>query len=163
MNDIPFHKKENDNKRQKNEKHDSHMDKEEAERQRILCHNCGRKVEFEKYTWFEPSLKVIYSAFTRGVWAVGIKYVLKERKIDDPYPYDSTEALDFVSKNTTIPVPNVVMQWVDGKKVYTLLKQIPGVSLESLFYQKAVTQDDKVRYAQEAAYLNQLRKSQRTR
>lgn len=130
---------------------------EEAERQRILCHYCGFKVEFEKYTSFEPSLKVVYSAVTRGVWTVGTKYVLKGRNIDDPFPYDCNAALEIVDKNTTIPVPIIAMQWIDGKKVYTLMKRIPGQSLESLIDQKAVTHDDKDRYAREtAAYLNQL-------
>ncbi|MCJ1233687.1 hypothetical protein MMC14_001645 [Varicellaria rhodocarpa] len=133
-------------------------DSEEAERQRILCHSCGWKNEFEKYTWFEPTLKVIYGAGTRGVWTVGTKYILKERIIDDPNPHDGKAGLEFVCENTKIPVPKIAMQWVDGKKVYTLMERVAGRSLEQLFEARSVSGDDLELYAQETAgYLDQLR------
>ncbi|MCJ1382209.1 hypothetical protein MMC17_005321 [Xylographa soralifera] len=125
----------------------------------VTCNACGWKREFSECSFYRPSLKVIYGVGRRGAWTIGDKYVLKEVQTDDPtdpQPRPTVINTELVSKNTTIPVPEIIRTWFDGNRHYTWMTRIPGVNLESVW--STITKEEKQQYAKEVAeYILQLR------
>lgn len=133
--------------------------KQDQERwSQVMCKACGWKREHQECTAYWPGIKLIEAIDTRGTWGIGERYVVRELRTDvarDPQPRFAEANMEFVNKNTSIPVPKLLHSWLEGKKYFLMTTRMPGVSLESCYPES----DEEIdRYAKETAeFIVQLR------
>jgi len=119
------------------------------------CSACTWSPEKQSHCSYKSHVSLFYSAGDRGAWSLGSKLILKERS-NDPPNFETTNIPFLVSK-TTIPIPEVVEEWVEDDGTYFLLvKRMKGQPLSEAW--ATMTQADKERVAKQTAdYLLQLR------
>jgi aminoglycoside phosphotransferase len=122
------------------------------------CTACGWSSQRQKSCCYDSHVKLFYGVSDRGAWALGSKFILKERS-NSP-PNFEAKNIRFLSNNTTIPIPSVVDEWTeqDGR-YFELTKRIPGEPLSAVWATMSLS--DKERVAKQTAeYVLQLRQLQ---
>ncbi|KAJ5964033.1 Aminoglycoside phosphotransferase [Penicillium vulpinum] len=120
----------------------------------VPCPACKWTPDQQRRCAYESSVRLFHGASSRGYWALGSKFLLKEREKDPP----SHEVINthFIKDNTTIPVHNTLQEWTEGKKYFQIVERVPGVPLEDIW--SSIPQPDRERLARQTAeYLGQLR------
>lgn len=127
---------------------------------------CGLRNEFEPCVacvWtldqndcanYKSSIKLFYAASTRVAWALGSKFILKERQTFPP----SHEAanLRFLKEKTSLPIPDIAQEWTEGDRYFTITSRIEGETLEQAW--PSLSAEDKERIAKQVAtYLEEMR------
>ncbi|KAF7959547.1 hypothetical protein EAE96_001163 [Botrytis aclada] len=130
----------------------------------LLCHNCGWTVDHQYPNCYVSNIKCSCHG-PRGFWAIGEKYVLKEREVlemGEPSYFGADVATSkFVAENTTIPVVKFVHGWKDSKSHFSLAERVPGTTL---FKAGMMTRAEMKVIAKEVVeYLIELRKFTSTR
>lgn len=125
------------------------------------CSACGWTCEQQRRCSYASSLQLFYGAHDRGVWSIGSDIILKEK----PESSNKNEAssISHVTETTTIPVPNIIREWVDtNNRHFVLMDRVKGHTLESIW--PDLRPGERVKIArQTAAYINQLRSDQSSR
>lgn len=119
------------------------------------CSACSWTPERERNCQYKSNLTLFHEASDRGAWSLGSKFIVKDRGIKPP----SYEAVNtqFVKENTTIPIPNILHEWTENERTFTIAERIPGKSLDQIWSQ--IPQADRERIAKETAgYILQLRR-----
>lgn len=125
---------------------------------RVLCHACNWNVEFEEGSWYQSNIKIKYaSKKAAGIWSVGDKYVLREGPISNPHSAQYSINVDYLRKTTNIPVPKIILSWVDDQNEYMFMERVPGTTLARIW--EDISPEVQERYMKEiVGYLDQLRK-----
>ncbi|KAJ5142573.1 uncharacterized protein N7515_001360 [Penicillium bovifimosum] len=120
----------------------------------VPCPACKWTPDQQRRCSYESNVRLFYGAGDRGYWALGSKFIFKDRGIDPPsYEVMNTR---FLAEKTTIPVPITVQEWTEGKRYFQIVERVPGVPLDEIW--SSIPQPDRERLAsQTAGYLNQLR------
>jgi aminoglycoside phosphotransferase (APT) family kinase protein len=124
------------------------------DRDQAPCTACSWTVERQHAGRYHSHVKLEYSVSDRAVWSLGPKYIFKERSIEPP----SFEAqnLRFLKENTTIPVPELVLEYNDNDRYFMQTERIAGTTLHSAW--PSLSQNQKETIAEQTAhYLSQLR------
>jgi aminoglycoside phosphotransferase (APT) family kinase protein len=85
---------------------------------------------------------------------VGSKLVIKERSISPPN--FEARTIQFLRAKTTIPVPAVVMDWIEDGRYFMVSERVQGEPLSTAWSKMSAGEKDRVA-KQTAAYLAQLR------
>ncbi|KAF8539601.1 kinase-like domain-containing protein [Trichophaea hybrida] len=104
-------------------------------------------------------VQLLYRSCNRRIWSLGSNVIMKESPYDSPAetPWDEDAILEFLHDNTTIPVPNILAEWIDDNDIHFVIKdKIAGESLDSLWPTMPWEQKEKIA-DQTADYLRQLR------
>ncbi|KAI1391614.1 kinase-like protein [Hypoxylon trugodes] len=111
------------------------------------CVACGWTLAEDQCTSYKSSVKLFYAASSRGAWALGSKFILKERGTFPP----SHEAANirFLKERTSIPIPNMIQDWYEGDKYFTITSRIEGETLEHAW--PNLSGEDRVRIAKQVA------------
>ncbi|KAI1378476.1 kinase-like domain-containing protein [Hypoxylon crocopeplum] len=104
---------------------------------------------------YDSHVKLFYGVETRGAWSLGSRYILKER--DAGPPNFETANIEFLRKNTKIPLPEIVRAWEEDGRYFEILSRIRGRTLRDTW--PFLTQVDVERIAaQTAVHIAQIRK-----
>ncbi|KAF2718546.1 kinase-like protein [Polychaeton citri CBS 116435] len=119
------------------------------------CDVCSWKKIEPRSFGYKSHVKIFYCVSDHGVWSIGDDVILKERS----HKFSSYEArnIRYIQQHTTIPVPEIIHEWVEGDRYYLIMKRIPGVTLEKAWPTMSDTDKECVA-KQTAACLAQLRK-----
>lgn len=119
------------------------------------CTACSWTPERQNGCRYKSHVKLFYSVSDRAAWSLGTNLILKERSNDPP----NFEALNiqFLRRNTLIPLPVVVEDWSEENGRYFILtKRVRGDPLSDLW--STMPPEDRDRVARQTAeYLLQLR------
>ncbi|KAJ5215258.1 uncharacterized protein N7498_001665 [Penicillium cinerascens] len=92
---------------------------------------CGWTLDKEKRCHYISHLKLFYGASTRGVWSIGSDLILKDRPDEGPKAKVEVKTLKYLATHTDIPIPKVLLDWVDRDERYFVLNErIVGQTLE---------------------------------
>lgn len=97
------------------------------------CVACRWTLDKERRCHYTSHLKLLYGASTWGVWSIGSDVVLKDRPDEGPKAKIEVKTLDYLgsNKNSDIPIPKVLRDWVDRDGRYFILNErISGQTLE---------------------------------
>ncbi|TGO40634.1 hypothetical protein BHYA_0034g00540 [Botrytis hyacinthi] len=128
----------------------------------LLCKNCGFTAHNALHGGYCSTIQLISQSQLGGIWAIGDKYILKEKAIDnnrfgDRYQGPEYSMTHFLDENSTIPVAKNIKHWSDSTSNFFLMDRVPGESLlkigAQLVWEEVVVLADEV-----ADYLVQLRK-----
>ncbi|MCJ1368257.1 hypothetical protein MMC16_007399 [Acarospora aff. strigata] len=124
----------------------------------LPCSACGLTSELGDSCNYPSHVKLFYGASDRGAWALGSKFILKERSAIPPN--DEAVNINYIQQNTCIPVPKIVKDWKDSDdRYFILMERIEGETLADVWPKMSIA--DKERVADQAAKcLLQLRKLQ---
>ena len=118
------------------------------------CSACSWTTDRQDSCGYRSNIKVFYAVGDRAAWGIGSQRIIKDRSSHPP----NTEAenLRFIRKNTTIPVPVVVDDWIEQGRHFLIAERIPGTPLNELW--STLSECDKDSYAKQTVeYLSQLR------
>jgi hypothetical protein len=135
------------------------LDKKEAAT--LLCHNCGWNAALQLHSGYVSTVKCFFGCGDRGVWQLGNGYILKERPLINHWGEDNSAGPDvatinWLRENTTIPVPAKAQEWEDGCSHFSLMKKMPGESLE-MAWPRLNAEEKKTCAREVVEYLAQLR------
>ncbi|KAF7585502.1 hypothetical protein BBP40_010799 [Aspergillus hancockii] len=85
------------------------------------CPACSWTTSKQKCCDYTSYVKLFYGARDRGVWSLGSDYILKERP--NRVPRLEVDNIRFIKQHTTIPVLQVVKDWVDDSNRYFVLME----------------------------------------
>ncbi len=92
------------------------------------CSACGWSYELQSRCNYPSHIKLFYGASDRGVWALGSKYILKERSTTPPN--NEVANVRFLRERTTIPILKIVVEWSEGDRQFLILEQVEGETLD---------------------------------
>ena len=93
------------------------------------CIACGWTAEQQEQCFYSSHVKLFYAASRRGVWSIGSDVIMKERP--DEGPKIEVKTLNYLATHHNLPVPKVLLDWVDGNGRYFVLQErIQGQTLE---------------------------------
>ncbi|KAL4899206.1 hypothetical protein BDW74DRAFT_189470 [Aspergillus multicolor] len=93
------------------------------------CSACGWSEAQQSRCSYSSHVKPFHGASDRGAWASGSSLVLKERADIDSR--NEVRNLEFIQKHTTIPIPEIVREWIeDSGRYYALAERVHGETLE---------------------------------
>lgn len=121
------------------------------------CSACSWTIERQKHCNYKSHIKLFYEAGDRGVWSLGSNLILKDRGAC--LPTFEVANVQFVQKETSIPVPTVIESWEEGDHTLILMKRIPGEPLSKAWPKLSTVEKENIA-RQTAEYLLQLRKLQ---
>ncbi|PWY95706.1 kinase-like protein [Aspergillus sclerotioniger CBS 115572] len=123
------------------------------------CSACSWTPERQDNYRYQSHVKLFYEMSDRGVWSLGSNLVLKERSSQAPN-FEAAN-LQFLKKETTIPVSTVVEDWEEENDecYFLLMRRIPGSPLSNLWPDLTISEKENIAQ-QTANYLMQLRKLQ---
>ncbi|OQD90508.1 hypothetical protein PENANT_c001G05519 [Penicillium antarcticum] len=81
------------------------------------CHWTPKQQSRCNYT---SNVHLFSGTSNRGHWALGTKYILKDRGADPNYEVINTH---FLQANTTIPVPTVAQDWTENSRHFTMVER----------------------------------------
>ncbi|GAW23523.1 hypothetical protein ANO14919_130830 [Xylariales sp. No.14919] len=118
------------------------------------CVACGWTLEENSCARYKSSIKLFYAASTRGVWALGRSFILKER-LTSSRTYEA-ENLRFLKTHTKLPIPTLMHEWTEDDRYFTITTRVEGETLEKAW--PKLTSDEKERIATQVAdHLRELR------
>lgn len=93
------------------------------------CIACGWTPEQQEQCFYSSHVKLFYAASRRGVWSIGSDVIMKERP--DEGPKTEAKTLNHLATHPNLPVPKVLLGWVDGNGRYFVLQErMQGQTLE---------------------------------
>lgn len=118
------------------------------------CVACGWTLDQDDCANYKSSIKLFYAASTRGAWAIGSKYIIKERKAFPP-SHEATN-LRFLKERINIPIPDIVHEWNEDDRYFTMTSRVEGETLEQAW--PSLSEEEKVRVAKQVVgYLEEMR------
>ncbi|KAI1370434.1 kinase-like protein [Hypoxylon crocopeplum] len=111
------------------------------------CVACGWTLDENDCANYKSSIKLFYAASTRGAWALGSKFILKERKSFPPS--HEVDNLRFLKEKTNLPIPYVSEEWTEDDKYFTITSRIEGETLENAW--PSLSKEDRERIARQVA------------
>ncbi|KAI1135622.1 kinase-like protein [Hypoxylon sp. FL0543] len=118
------------------------------------CVACGWTLEKNANANYRSNVKLFYAASTGGAWALGSRFILKERLVF-PSSYEGTN-LRFLKEKTNLSVPNILHEWTESSRYFSITSRIEGETLEQVW--PSLSGDDKERIAgQVARHLEKMR------
>lgn len=93
------------------------------------CVACGWTLEQQDQCSYSSHVKLFYGASRRGAWSIGSDVIMKERP--DEGPKTEVTTLKHLAAYPDIPVPKVLLDWVDDNgRYFVLQKRMKGQTLE---------------------------------
>ncbi|KAI0835159.1 kinase-like protein [Hypoxylon sp. FL0890] len=118
------------------------------------CVACGWTLEQNANANYRSNVKLFYAASTGGAWALGSRFILKERLVFPP-SYEGVN-LRFLKENTNLPIPNLLHEWTEGSRYFNITSRIEGETLEQAWL--SLSGQDKDRIARQvASHLEEMR------
>ncbi|OTB01742.1 hypothetical protein M426DRAFT_265684 [Hypoxylon sp. CI-4A] len=116
------------------------------------CVACNWTLDQHSCASYKSSIKLFYAASTRGVWALGSKFILKERLTTPPnVPTHEAANLRFLNEKASlsVPIPKITQEWTEDNRYFTITSRVEGETLEEAW--PKLSEQDKDRIATQVA------------
>ncbi|OTA91503.1 hypothetical protein M434DRAFT_22391 [Hypoxylon sp. CO27-5] len=118
-----------------------------SERDADTCVACGWALENNSWVNYNSNIKLFDTAYDKGAWSIGSKFILKDRMVFPP-SYEGIN-LRFLKGKVNIPIPDIMQEWIDGSRYFSITSRIEGTTLEQAW--PTLSWVDKTRIAKQVA------------